>query len=284
MGKIRIKALGDEDVEKKQLEDAKKRREAKKQLKIAEGTADVAETGAEAGANKADVENADKTEKKAKKVERKEDDAKTEDKNEARKSKTVKKTGKKQASMKKKVDAKKEYPLKEAVALLRTLSYVKFDESVELHINLKDKDVKGEITMPHGTGKQIKVAIADDALIADLENGTIDFDILIAHPSFMPKLVKYARVLGPKGLMPNPKNGTVSDAPEKAADKFKGGSLRYKAEPKFPLMHQIVGKMSFTDEQLVANIEALMKAIDSKKINGAFLSGSMTPSVRVVVA
>lgn len=97
----------------------------------------------------------------------------------------------------------------------------------------------------------------------------------------MPKLVKYARVLGPKGLMPNPKNGTVSENPEQAAKKFKSGGIHFKSEAKAPLIHQAVGKVSFKPEQLTENVGAFVKAVGMKNITDVYVSATMTPSVRI---
>ena len=99
----------------------------------------------------------------------------------------------------------------------------------------------------------------------------------------MLKLVKFAKILGPKGLMPNPKNGTVSDKPEEAAKKFKTGSVRYKSEAKFPLIHQSVGKISYSEKQIEENIASFLDSVDRKNITNAFISSTMSPSVQIVV-
>lgn len=173
------------------------------------------------------------------------------------------------------------YPIAEAVKILKEISPVKFDPSVELHLNLSVDKVSGEVQLPHGTGKTLKVEIASEKTLIKLNDNRIDFDILIAIPAMMPKLAKYAKILGPKGLMPNPKNGTISPDPEAAAKKFSGGLIRYKSEPKAPLMHLVIGKLSFTEKQLAENLRAVITAAVPKNIAAAFLCSSMSPSIKL---
>jgi large subunit ribosomal protein L1 len=182
-----------------------------------------------------------------------------------------------------KIDKKKAYPLTEAVKAIRETSKVKFDPSVELHLNLTVDKVAGEVTLPHGTGKKLRVEIATDKTLTTLNAGKIDFDILIAAPQMMPKLAKFAKVLGPKGLMPNPKNGTISPDPEAAAKKFSGGLTHYKSEPKAPLMHLVIGKLSFKDDQIVDNLKAIINSVKTSNISAAYLCSSMSPSVRLEI-
>lgn len=177
---------------------------------------------------------------------------------------------------------KKLHTLEEAIASIRNAKKVKFDATVELHINTKEA-VKGEVSLPHGTGKVARVVVLDEALIEQIEKGVINFDILIAHPSMMPKMVKLAKILGPKGMMPNPKNGTLTPDTDKAVEKFQKGSLNFKTESKFPIIHQAVGKMSFTDKQLSENVQAFIAAVSKPKINTVFIAGTMTPSVKLNV-
>jgi large subunit ribosomal protein L1 len=253
MGKIKVATLGNEEEEKKQKEEARIKREEKKRR---EASAKEAETPKEAAPAQKQKE------KKTKQV-----------KTHVR--------GKKYNAAKSKVKAEKSYKLSDAIPMVKTLKYASFDETVELHLNLKEGNLKGEAQLPHGTGKSVKAVIATDAVIEEIEKGQINFDILLATPAFMPKLIKFARVLGPKGLMPNPKNGTVSANPEEALKKFAGGAVRFKSEPKFPLLHQAVGKSSFEDKALVENIQALVKAVGKDKITEAYISLTMSPSVRL---
>ena len=126
-----------------------------------------------------------------------------------------------------------------------------------------------------------RVAIASVELIAKIEAGTIEFDVLVTHPSFMPKLARLAKVLGPKGLMPNPKNGTVSPDPEKRAKELAGGKTTVKTERKAPLMHVIVGKTNQEAKEIGANVETLVKAIGAGRIIKLTLSATMSPGVKV---
>jgi len=111
----------------------------------------------------------------------------------------------------------------------------------------------------------------------------MDFDVLVAHPSMMAKLAKVARVLGPKGLMPNPKNGTVSPDPEKRAKELSHGQVNFKAEPGNPIVHLPVGKVSFEDKRLVENIQAILSAIGPGKILRATLAATMGPGVKIAI-
>jgi len=182
-----------------------------------------------------------------------------------------------------KVDPTKKYSFSDAVKLLRDISLTKFDPSVELHINTEEKGLRGMVAYPHGTGRKVRVAIADDAMITDIEKGILNFEILIAHPQLMRRLAKVARILGPKGLMPNPKNGTISEDPEKAAAKFQKGEISWKTESDFPIIHQVIGKLSFKDKQLEENCEALVKSIGEVKIISITLKSTMSPAIKVQV-
>src|SRR5690606_26334359 len=159
----------------------------------------------------------------------------------------------------------------------------KFDETVELHINTTEPGISGQLKLPHGTGKEIKVAIVDDAVLAEIEKGKMNFDILIAAPQMMPKLAKVARVLGPKGLMPNPKNGTISENPEEAAKKFLGGQMSVKTENKVPVIHLAVGKISFEDDKLSENIKTVGSAIKRDRIKKIVLKSTMSPAIRLTI-
>ena len=119
---------------------------------------------------------------------------------------------------------------KSAQSLIDKSSFSKFDGSVELHINVSDKGIRGTVSLPHGTGKQVRVKIADDKLISDLSaNGKIDFDILVASPEMMPKLAKIAKILGPRGLMPNPKTNTIGENPSQLV-KILSSSVSWKTQ------------------------------------------------------
>lgn len=210
------------------------------------------------------------------------------------------------------VDRVKAYALNDALALLKAAPSAKFDESIEVALNLavdpkyNDQMVRGTVALPHGNGKTVRVAVlakgaaADDAkaagadvvgaddLIAAIGAGTMDFDKLVATPDMMPMLGKVAKVLGPKGLMPNPKLGTVTPNVAKAVKDLKGGLIEFKVE-KAGIVHAGVGKKSFDANKLAENIKALVKAVRDAKPTGAksnymlklSISSTMGPGVKV---
>ena len=267
MGKIRPKTIGNEEVEIREKEEAKKRREEKK-ANVEEALSDKKEEVV------VEVEEKTEAKEKAPKIQK----AKKDDKEESKK---VVIKGKKYLKAKKSVDSK-QYSAEDAVALLKKIKYAAFDETLELHINVKEA-VKGEVSLPHGTGKSVKIVVLTEEMIPEIEKGIANFDILIAHPSMMPKMVKLAKILGPKGLMPNPKNGTLTVDTDKAVEKFSKGAMNFKSEAKFPIIHQAVGKMSFKDEQLVDNIKSFVNAVAKSKIDSVYLTATMTPSVKLNV-
>jgi len=280
MGKIRIRAIGDEGQEKEDQKKAAARAEAKKAKEAAakraeeNGEAPVAETGEEAQDASAGSAQA-KKKKKEKFLKKKKQAHST--------------TYLKVAT---KVEKNKAYKLADALTLLPELKIAKFDETVELHINTTEKGISGAVTLPHGTGKAVRVEIISVAtdlahaeeVIKKIEAGQIDFDVLIATPDSMPKLAKVARVLGPKGMMPNPKNGTVTPKPEETAKKFEGGQMNFKTEAKFPILHLSVGKVSFGDKKLSENIKAAIAAVNAKKIKNVTLKSTMSPAVKLDLA
>ncbi|MCA9371734.1 hypothetical protein KC726_02445 [Candidatus Woesebacteria bacterium] len=268
MGKIRTRFIGDTDIEAQQKKEQKERSKRKKeQEKHVAESAQVEENVKKEDASEAKELEAEKAQTK-----------KT-----SQKKRKVHVRGKKYIQAKKLVDSKKVYAVKEAVALLKKMSYASFDQSVELHVNVEKEGLKGEVKLPHSTGKTFRVAIMSDDLLTKIEKGQLDFDVLVSHPSFMPKLAKFARVLGPKGLMPNPKNGTISTDPKKAAEKFTGGNLQWKTEGKAPIVHQVVAKMNAKEDEIVENIQAFINSVGVKKVKSVFVSASMTPSIHMSV-
>jgi len=191
--------------------------------------------------------------------------------------------GKAITTAKSQVDRTKNYSIEEAVALVKKTNITSFNATVTLHLNLTSKDAptRVELTFPHAAGAAKRVAIVSDELIAKLDKNIIDFDILVTSPAFMPKLAKYAKLLGPKGLMPNPKAGTVTPNPEAKAKEFEGGKTQIKAEPKYPLMHATVGKTSQPEAELVANIRAMIEAVRPKFIVKATLAATMSPGIKL---
>jgi large subunit ribosomal protein L1 len=208
------------------------------------------------------------------------------------------------------LEADKVYSLDEAVALAMKTSHVKFDASVELHVNLSvdprqaDQNIRDNLVLPHGTGRSVRIAVlteddtaaiaagADiagvDNLLAELEKGLMNFDILISTPALMARLGKYARALGPRGLMPNPKSGTVTNDVQKAIAEAKAGKVEYRVDST-GIVHLAVGKVSFTEVQLMGNLQAVLASIKSNKpssvksnyFKAAHLSTSMGPSIKV---
>lgn len=209
---------------------------------------------------------------------------------------------------------KSEYPLEEAVALLTELSTTTFDGTAEVHIRLSadptqgDQQVRGTVSLPHGTGKLLRIAAivpedrskemldagaikaGEENLIASIEKGELDFDVLIAMPQCMKALGKVAKTLGQKGLMPNPKAGTVTDNPAKTIQELTKGKIEFRND-KQALIHSIFGKISFGKEKLTENLRTLLVAIREAKpssIKGEFLktitlTPTMGPSVKVEV-
>jgi len=165
--------------------------------------------------------------------------------------------------------------------LIQKTSYTRFTGTVVADLVVKDDKISTEIQFPHSTGKTVRVAIVTDDLLKDIESGKIEFDVLVTSPQFMPKLAKFARVLGPKGLMPNPKNGTITPDPEKRAKELSGGKVTLKTEKKAPLMHVTLGKTDLKPTDLAQNAEALIKAIGARKILKMVLSATMSPGIKV---
>ena len=196
--------------------------------------------------------------------------------------KKSKQRSKRYLNLKNKVDLEKNYPLDQAVDLLLSLAKSKTDETVELHIVAKEK-LSGQISLPHGTGKIQKIEIATDKTLKKLEKENIDFDVLVASPKMMPKLAKYAKLLGPKGLMPNPKTNTISDKPEELVKNRQKGDVFYKTEPKFDLIHLIVGKASFGTKKILENTELVIKEIRPARIKKAVLTASQSPGIKLEI-
>jgi len=178
------------------------------------------------------------------------------------------------------VDKTKHYEPTVAVDLIKKLSYTKFDGMITAHAVVKEDGMSASLTLPHSTGKKIRVAIVDDQLLKDIAEGKIEFDALIAHPQFMPKLARFAPVLGPKGLMPNPKNGTLTANPEAAKKKLEAGTTTIKTEKKAPLFHIQIGKVSMPTKELVANLDAVIKVL-SLKLDSVVIAATMSPGIKV---
>lgn len=191
--------------------------------------------------------------------------------------------GQKYQKARAKIDRTKLYSIKEAVQLIKEISFSSFDGTIELHLVTKRKDVFANVKLPHSAGKKKKVEVANDATIKKLEKGKVDFDVLLATAEMMPRLVPFAKILGPKGLMPNPKNGTLIKS-VKEAKKFSGNTLNLKTEKKAPLIHTIVGKINQPDKELAENTQTILTAIGKNQIQKVFLASTMGPSVKIKLA
>jgi len=264
MGKIRIKTIGEEEPKKE-----KKQPKTKAHLPGMEGGQRIAVVGP--------------TEEELAKIE----ESKTAQAPEEAKKKTKqKKTTKSHRSRRYKemlmeVDRTKTYPLPDALTLLPKIKLSKLDETVELHINTLQTGLSGQMKLPHGTGKTTKVKIVDDALLAEIESGKISFDILVATPDMMPRLAKVAKILGPRGLMPNPKTGTITDKPEEVVKKYEGGVMNFRTELKAPIIHLTVGKLSFGSDKLSENIQTALSAVKKENIRTAVLKSTMSPGIKL---
>ena len=224
----------------------------------------------------------------------------------------IERRGKKYQAAAKLVDKTKTYSLADALDLAVKTNPTKFAATVEAHVRLNvdprqaDQNIRATVVLPHGNGKTVRVAVfapldeakkaaaagadiaEDEEFLKRLEKGQIDFDVLIATPAYMPKLGKYARLLGPKGLMPNPKAGTVTTDIEKAVREAKAGKVEYRVD-KQGIIHLGLGKTDFTAEQLLENAQTFFDSLKSHRpasikgtfVKSIFVTTSMGPSIAV---
>ena len=224
----------------------------------------------------------------------------------------IERRGKKYQEVAKLIDKDKVYTLKEAIELAEKTSPVKFDATVEAHVRLSvdprqaDQNIRATVVLPNGNGKTVRVAVfapldeakkakaagadiaEDEEFLKRLEKGTIDFDILISTPAYMPKLGKFARLLGPKGLMPNPKAGTVTTDIEKAVKEAKAGKVEYRVD-KQSIVHIGLGKVSFGTDKLLQNANTFFDSLKSQKptsikgsfVKSVFITTSQGPSIAI---
>ena len=185
------------------------------------------------------------------------------------------------------IDQKKIYSLSEAIELAKKTTLSKFDGNLEAHIRILSKTgkpeiVRGTLKYPHSTGKKIKVVILDEKKIEEIEKTKkIDFDVALSSPEMMPKVAKLAKILGPKGKMPNPKSGTVTAHPEKTKEELEGGLSEYRTDS-YGIIHQVMGKVSFDEKDLEENIKALLAVLPIEKIDSFHICATMGPSVKVL--
>tara|TARA_B100000131_G_scaffold265532_1_gene263112 strand:- start:1494 stop:2201 length:708 start_codon:yes stop_codon:yes gene_type:complete len=223
----------------------------------------------------------------------------------------MKKLSKRMNLLSKKIEDRIYLP-KDAINIVKENANAKFDETIEAHIRLgidpkyTDQQLRTTVALPHGTGQSIKIAVitsgenvskaktagadlyGEEDLVESINKGNMDFDLLISTPDMMPKVAKLGRVLGPRGLMPNPKAGTVTNDISNAIKEFKAGKLEFRAD-KAGIVHVRFGKASFSVENLFENLKTLQEAIDKNKPSGAkgkywrtlFLTSTMGPSIQV---
>jgi large subunit ribosomal protein L1 len=276
------------------------------------------EAGAEpklAKAGKRSAKGVEKAETKAEKIEHqqhREDQQEAEDKPKSPVTPTRSRLERRSKGYRKsaeQIEAGKAYDLKEALELATKTSSVKFDATVELHVNLgvdprhADQNIRDSLVLPSGTGKTVKIAVFADenatgadlsgveTITKELEKGAINFDILISTPANMAKLGKYARMLGPRGLMPNPKSGTVTTDIAKAVSEAKAGRVEYRVDST-GIVHLGIGKVSFGADKLAANAGAVFTSLRSNKpqsvkgnyMKAVHLTTTMGPSISVDLA
>lgn len=190
-----------------------------------------------------------------------------------------------------KVEKGKLYPVAEALELVKELSYAKFDAGIELHIRLSQKKSKGSTEstkglfhLPHGTGKDKNIVVLTEEIIDEIaKTKKITFDVALATPDLMPKVAKIAKILGPKGKMPDPKSGTVTADPAKTIAEINSGRVEYRIDSTNNI-HQLVGKVSWDSTKLAENITAVVSSIQKNRIVSACLVSTMSPSVALDLA
>jgi large subunit ribosomal protein L1 len=224
----------------------------------------------------------------------------------------MRKLSRRQKEIRQKIQDTPYLDIEKAIENLKTTATAKFIESVEIHANLNidpkytDQQLRTTVTLPHGTGKTVRIAVltsaenimeaetagadlvGSDDLVQEMSQGNIDFDLLIATPEMMPKLAKLGRVLGPKGLMPSPKSGTVTTNLTETLESFKKGKFEYKAD-KAGVVHIIFGKSDFTATQLIENLQAVYNSIEQNRPSGVkgryfksiYICSTMGPSIQL---
>lgn len=192
------------------------------------------------------------------------------------------------------LDKQQSYPVNQVLELVKALSYSKFPGTLEIHINTRQAGIRGLVSLPYASGKKLRIIafgkkadesgadiIGNEEKIEEITKGKIDFDLAVITPEWMPKLAKAARVLGPRGLMPNPKNGTITEDLKKAVESFQSGKTEYRSESKAMLIHLALGKLTQPSEELIANVKALLSTIGKSRIKKVTLAPTMGTSVKL---
>lgn len=224
----------------------------------------------------------------------------------------IERRGKNYRKLAEQIDTTKHYSLAEAMELATKTNPAKFDASVEIHVRLgvdprqADQNIRATVSLPHGTGKTVRVAVfapesehaaakkagadvvGDETFVKQLEKEEINFDVLVATPAYMPKLGKFARLLGPRGLMPNPKSGTVAADVAKAVTDAKAGKVEYRVD-KQSIVHLAVGKVSFGADKLTVNAQSFFNSLQSQKpaslksayVKSTSISTTQGPGIKV---
>lgn len=279
MGKTKMAVMDDS---KPEAEVKKQKKEEVIENKAEEAAVDVANN--EAG----EVAKEEKSETKEKKTKK--------SKASVKKGKAKYRSVKYKASAEK-VEKSKKYPVTEAINAAKESSYSKFDGSLELHLNTSAKNIRGLVSLPFASGKKLKILafgkgaedsgadiIGDDAKLNEIIRGITGFDVIVTTAEWMPKLARAAKVLGPRGLMPSPKNGTITEDLKKAVTEIQSGKVEYKTEKNGQVIHLSIGKVSQDTDQVIQNTKILFNAIGKTRIKKAVISPSMGLGVKIDLA
>jgi large subunit ribosomal protein L1 len=201
------------------------------------------------------------------------------------KARPPKKRGKRYLAARTKVEPGKSYPPEEAARLVKETSISRFNGSVELHLVLAKKGrLPTSVELPYPTGKTKRIEIADKETIEKLKKRKIDFDILLASPAMMPKLIPFAKLLGPRGLLPNPKQGTLVPDPERVKKESANERvLQIKTEKEAPLAHLVIAKVNQPESEIAANLKAVISSVNPRDIKKAVISATMGPGIKVAI-
>ena len=224
-------------------------------------------------------------EKKEEKIEEKPEEKKSPKKEKAGKAKV---RSKKYKNILSSIDRNKKYDINSGIDLAKKTTLTKFDGNIEVHVRILNKNgkpesIRGILEYPHSTGKKLKIIILDEKKIEEIEKTKkTDFDIAIANPKLMPKVAKLAKILGPKGKMPNPKSGTVSNEPEKTKKELEEGKVEYKTDGGGNI-HQVIGKISADNKILLENFNTLISVLPKDKITSITICATMGPGIKILI-